>query len=168
MSWSGLAKFFIGVTLAIAILFFAGASVARYLLTQLASPPPKPTFPNDSPSPTAIAAQPSTSPQAAASPTEAAAANPEADPEASPETPSEEPSPSPSLEAGTYRARVTQPIGLILRQEPSRDSNQLGGVEYEEEVTVLETSSDGEWLRVQLGDSGIEGWIKAGNTEQVN
>jgi Bacterial SH3 domain len=164
MSWSGLSKFFIGVVLAIAILFFAGASVARYLMTRLAAPPPRPVFPNDSPSPTPVAAQSSASPQASVSPSETVSPSDAASPEATPA----EPSPSPSLAAGTYKARVTQPIGLILRQEPSRDSNELGGVEYNEEVTVLETSSDGEWLRVRLGDSGIEGWVKAGNTAQIN
>lgn len=166
MSWSGLSKFFIGVVLAIAILFFTGASVARYLMTRLAAPPPRPVFPNDSPSPspTPVAAQSSASPQASVSPSETASPSDEASTEATPA----EPSPSPSLAAGTYRARVTQPIGLILRQEPSRDSNELGGVDYNEEITVLETSSDGEWLKVRLGDSGIEGWVKAGNTTQIN
>jgi hypothetical protein len=156
MSWSGLVKFLVGFTLAIAILFFAGAGLTRYLITKLTAPPPKPIFPNDNPAEVGTSpavAQPPASPQS--SPTPSAAPSP---------TPS--PSPSPS-EPGAYEARVTQPIGLVVRQEPSRDSEQIGGVEYEQEVTILEESTDGEWVKVRLSGSGLEGWVKSGNTERL-
>ncbi|NJL20682.1 MAG: SH3 domain-containing protein, partial [Leptolyngbyaceae cyanobacterium SM1_3_5] len=64
------------------------------------------------------------------------------------------------------RARVSIPIGLVLRQSPSRESTRLGGLEYEDEITVLETKGD--WMRVRLPNSDIEGWVRAGNAERIN
>jgi len=147
---AGVAKFFLGVMLAIAILFFSGVTAARYLINRLTAPPPRPVFPNDNPMP---------SPAEAASPSPTA----EATPAPSPEAAAPEPSPSPT---GTL-ARVTQPIGLVLRSEPTQASDPLGGIEFNREVEVLETSPDGEWLRIRIPASGQEGWIKSGNTETI-
>jgi uncharacterized protein YgiM (DUF1202 family) len=66
-----------------------------------------------------------------------------------------------------YPARVTQPIGLILRQEPSGEAARVGGIDFNQELTVLEEAPDGAWQRVRLAD-GAEGWIKGGNTEKLN
>lgn len=153
MSVPGVFKFILGFALAIALLFLAGAGLTRYLLSRLTTPPPRPTFTNDpSPSPAASPASPAASPPAeAASPAPAVAASP---------------SPSPSPPQG-YRARVTQPIGLILRQEPSTEAVRIGGIEFNEEVTVLEDSPDGGWQKVRAA-SGAEGWVKGGNTAQIN
>lgn len=158
----GLIKFLTGFTLAIAILFFAGVNLSRYAIARLTILPPKPLFPNDNPplSPVAVASSP-----VAPSPTAPSPAVVEPAPSVSP-TVSVTPSPTPA--AAGYQARVVQPIGLILRDSPSRDSSQIGGLEYNEAVVVLETSPDGEWLRVQLPNSTVEGWIKAGNTEKLN
>lgn len=153
MSWSGFTKFILGVLLAAAILFGTGVALTRYLLARLATPPPRPVFAND-PSP------PPPSPVA----TEAAASPPA---EAPAESPPAESSPSPSPSPDGYPARVIQPIGLILRQEPSAEAGQIGGIEFNQQITVLEDSSDGGWQRVRLGN-GAEGWVKAGNTERVN
>ncbi len=147
MKLQGLAKFVIGFLLAIAILFFAGVSTARYLINRLTALPPRPVFPNDVPDP-----------NAAATPVPAAAD-------------AGQPSPPPpaALNAATleaYNARVTQPVGLVLRAEPSRESEALGGLDYDEDVIVIQSSPDGEWLRVRLSD-GSEGWIKSGNTQPV-
>lgn len=173
MRWITLLKFLTGFTLAIAVLFFTGASVSRYLITRLTTPPPKPIFPNDTPAatpPPAEATTPSPSPvssePAAASPSPAPADAPAPSPSPSPDAAS--PSPSPTEVPGAYEARVTQPIGLVVRQEANRESTQVGSVEFNQPVTVLETSPDGEWLRVRLPGSGLEGWIKAGNTETIN
>lgn len=125
--------------------------MTRYLLSRLATPPPRPTFTND-PSPSPAASSP---PSPAASPAPSPAASPAA-----------EASPSPSPVAQGYPARVTQPIGLIIRQEPSVGAAQLGGVEFNREVTVLEDSPDGAWQKIRLGS--IEGWVKGGNTERIN
>jgi hypothetical protein len=152
MSWSGFSKLILGVLLAIGILFGAGVSLTRYLLTRLATPPPRPVFAND-PSP--------------------AATSPVVVPEASPvepvaeEVPPEEVAPASPSPAEGYSARVTQPIGLIVREQPSRESVQVGGVEFNRELVVLEDSPDGEWQRVRLSN-GAEGWVRSGNTERLN
>lgn len=148
---SRVSQFFLGFILAIALLFLAGAGLTRYLLARMSVPPPRPSFQNDpSPSPAASPA----SPAANSSPSPAAAASP-----------ATSPSPSPSPQG--YRARVTQPIGLILRQEPNTTSVQIGGIEFNQEVTVLEDSTDGSWQRVRTA-SNAEGWVKGGNTQRLD
>lgn len=148
MTWGGLFKFLTGFTLAIALLFLAGVGVTRYLITQLSTPPPKPIFANDSPIAQA-------SPVARSIPPASQSALP--------------PSPSPTpLPAGAHEAQVNEPIGLVLRQAPSRDSDRIGGVDYKEKLTVLQASPDGEWEKVRLESSNIEGWIRAGNTDRTN
>jgi hypothetical protein len=137
-----ISKFFLGIVMAVALLAMAGVGATRYLLAQIATPPPKPLYAND-PSP-----QP---PGAAPKPTAAPPASPTA--------------PSPVAEG--YPARVTQPIGLILRQDPAADASQIGGVEFNQELTVLEDVPDGGWQRVRLAN-GAEGWVKGGNTERLN
>ncbi|HEY9619196.1 MAG TPA: SH3 domain-containing protein [Crinalium sp.] len=157
-----------GFTLAIALLFFAGVNATRYLITRLTAPPPKPIFPNDTPTPVANSPTPGLSPRSANSSATTQAGTSASTTSASPSpSPSVSPSPSPSDQEG-YEARVTEPIGLVIRSDPSQDADRVGGVEYEQELTVLETSSDGEWLRVRLSGSDTEGWVKAGNVEKVN
>ncbi|MCU0525680.1 MAG: SH3 domain-containing protein [Elainella sp. Prado103] len=153
MSLSGVFRFILGFLLAIALLFLAGAGLTRYMLARLATPPPRPNFPND-PSPTAV-----TSP--AASPPVNGAASPVPSP-ATPPTPA----PSPSPTAG-FQARVIQPIGLIVRNEPNVDAAQVGSIEFNQELTVLEENADGSWQKVRLSN-GTEGWVRGGNTEQMN
>lgn len=154
---AGLAKFILGVSLAIAILFFTGVSAARYLITRLTAPPPRPVFPNDNPLPEASV--PTDSPAPESSPDIPPAAAPEVVEAPSP-SPIPTPTPSPTL---GYQARVVEPIGLILRQDATQESAQIGGVEFNATVEILESSPDGEWQRVRLAN-GQEGWIKAGNT----
>lgn len=152
--------FISGVLLALVILFVAGVGATRYLIGRLSVPPEKPVFDNGSTPAAPVADTSASSPTASPS-----AAAPEPSPEES-ETPTT-PSPSPSVEESNYSARVTQPIGLILRESPTQDSRQIAGLEYNTEVIVLEENQDGSWLRVQLPTSGVEGWIKAGNTEEI-
>jgi hypothetical protein len=146
MSLSGISKFILGFLLAIALLALAGIGTTRYFLAQLATPPTRPTFAND-PSPTSAA-----KPSAAVSPSPAA-------------PPAASPAASPVAEG--YAARVIQPIGLILRQDPSADAARVGGIEFNQEITILEDAPDGAWQRVRLAN-GSEGWVKGGNTERVN
>ncbi|NEP46979.1 MAG: SH3 domain-containing protein [Okeania sp. SIO2H7] len=73
------------------------------------------------------------------------------------------------LEPGAYRAVVVEPIGLILRDTPSRDAVRIGGISYQEEVIVLETTEDGRWERVRVDDGGDRiGWVSGGNTEPID
>jgi len=155
MKWSGLInliKFLLGFALAIALLGLGGVLAARYFITKLTAPPPRPTFANDKP----VATKASVAAKSAASGNTAA-----------PQSDSAE-SPAPALEPGAYQARVVQPIGLILRDAPGRDSNQIGGIEYNSRVVVIEESPDKVWQRVRVENSDRAGWVKAGNTERVN
>lgn len=148
MSWSGLSKLLLGILLAAGILFGAGVALTRYLLERLATPPPRPVFANDS------------SPAPPENPVAEAEVNP------APAPPEPEASPVPEPTDG-YAARVIQPIGLILRDQPSREAGRIGGIEFNQQLTILEDSSDGEWQRVRLAN-GAEGWVRAGNTERLN
>lgn len=151
MSLTGISQFVLGFALAIGLLFASGVAATRYLLTRVATPPPRPAFSND-PSPAPVA-----------SPAAAPAANSSAPAAA----PAESQAASSSPVAQGYAARINQPIGLILRQEASADAAQVGGVDFNQQVTVLEDSPDGAWQKVRLED-GTEGWVKGGNTERIN
>jgi Bacterial SH3 domain len=141
----GLSKFLLGFTLAVAILFGAGVLFTNFVIGRLSSLPARPTFPND--------VQPKTSAAKVA-------------PKVAADVAAKAPEPAPAPAEG-YAAKVTQPIGLLVREEPSAESGQIGGVALDEEVRVLETSSDGEWQRVKTSN-GTEGWVKGGNTEKLN
>ncbi len=149
MKWSSITKFLLGSILGIAILVGGGLAIGYYFMTRLTQLPPKPMFANDA------------QPKKAASPSSSDSANAAAEPDlaADPATP-------PPLEPGTYRAQVIYSGGLLLRDSPSVDSSQIGGVAYNQQVVVLEESTDQSWQRVRL-ESGEEGWVKAGNMEQV-
>lgn len=59
-------------------------------------------------------------------------------------------------------------MGLNIREGPSVDANRLSGVDYDQQVIVLEDSEDKEWQRVRVEGTDIQGWIKSGYTERVN
>ena len=151
MSLSGLFKFIVGFLLAIVLLAGASVAAALYFAAKLSALPERPTFPNEV----------KTSQTAIAKPKLTVASNPEP---ASSDTSS--PSPKP-LEPGAYRAIVTQPIGLILRDSPTRDSNRIGGIAYKEKVVVVEETPDKQWQRVRIEQEDREGWVKGGNTEKT-
>lgn len=145
----------LGVCLALGILAGAGAIAARYFMTRLTALPPRPTFAEEVPQEAPVAANPSEP----AEPAETAPPPQQPQPAA--------PEPNPADNPNAYQARVVQPIGLILRQGPDTSTTQLGGVEYNEEVTILSESEDGQWVQVQLLGSEVIGWVKAGNTERL-
>jgi Bacterial SH3 domain len=150
MNLSGIFNFIIGFLLAILLLTGASVAAALYFAAKLTAAPERPTFPNE--------VQNSQSVSKISQPIV----------KVSPEvTPSESPTPKP-LEAGAYRAIVTQPIGLILRDSPTREANRIGGIAYKEKVVVLEDTPDKEWQRVRIEDNDSEGWVKGGNTEKIN
>lgn len=125
-------------------------AAALYFAAKLTATPERPVFPNDK------------------KVVQIANAKPRSTPKASPVSESSDtPSPKP-LEPGAYRALVTQPIGLILRDSANRDANRIGGVGYNEKVVVLEDSPDKEWQRIRVEDGNREGWVKGGNTEKVD
>ena len=160
----GLLKFILGVSLALAIIGASGLYGARYVMTRLTAPPERPLFPEEGGVPFdegSFGGDVNETPESGDDAT-ATAAPEDAAPVVS------EPTPEPELEPGAYEARVIQPIGLILRQGPDVSTTQIGGIAYNEEVIVLSESSDQRWIKVRLPDSGVEGWVKNGNTEKLN
>jgi hypothetical protein len=158
MSLSGIAKFFIGFILGIAILLAGGGAVGYYFFTKMSVNPAKPIFAEEQPT------KPVKSPDSAKKPTQSAQ-KPKPSPSPSP-TPSESPEPE-ELPPGAYEARVTWPEGLSLRDSPSLNANRIGGVAYNKEIIILKESDDKKWQRVRLSGSEQEGWVKAGNVERV-
>jgi uncharacterized protein YgiM (DUF1202 family) len=73
----------------------------------------------------------------------------------------------PPLEPGAYNATVIQPIGLVLREGPGVEFPQVGGVDDNEAVVVIEEPTDKSWVKVRVVSSGQEGWVKAGNTRRT-
>lgn len=158
MTWaSNLAKFVVGVVLAIAILLGGSIALALYFMYKVTTPPPKPIFANEIKAKQAQSSPVPKSTKPAPSPTTQTSAKPKA---------SETPTPEP-LEPGAYKARVTWEQGLILRAEPNLDAARTGGLAHNQQIVVLEESADKNWQRVRLEDSEQEGWVKAGNTERI-
>jgi hypothetical protein len=129
----------------------------KYLYAQLTSPPPKPFFPNDNPN------YVKQSKKKTPKPAEVKKDEKEAKTETKTEEKKiEEKKPLPP---GAYDARVVQPQGLILRESPEGGSSGSGGVEYNESLTVLETSPDGAWSKLRTSNNR-EGWVRSGNLEK--
>jgi hypothetical protein len=153
MSLSGIFKFFIGFIIGILLLAASGAAMAYYFWTKLSIIPPKPIFAEERPKPAQVAKKTSSS---KASKSKAG------------KSPTPAKSPAKVLPPGAYKARVTWPEGLSLRDSPSLDSNRIGGISANQEVFVLKQSDDEKWQQIRVTDGDQEGWIKAGNTEKVN
>ncbi|TRU30336.1 MAG: SH3 domain-containing protein [Microcystis aeruginosa Ma_SC_T_19800800_S464] len=165
---SGLLQFMVGFVLGVAILVGGATAVAYMLLSGMNSNPPKPVFTEEKKEETkeekAAQSIPTTpvqeQPQAEVKESPTAAPAPKASPKPSPEARKRE------TTSSGYQARVTWQSGLSLRSQPTSESTRLGGLDYNTKVSVVGTSSDGQWQRVRLSD-GREGWIKAGNISRV-
>jgi cytoskeletal protein RodZ len=158
---SGLLKLILGFVLAIAVLLGTGLTVALYFVNRTAIPPARPTFANDNPSVKTQTAK-ETKAQSTSEPTL------ETKPESSP-TPTPSPTKSPEeLPPGAYQGRVTWPDGLSLRAEPNQSSEKVGGVTFNQKITVLEENPDKTWVKIRLEGSTQEGWVKIGNIERTN
>jgi hypothetical protein len=152
MSLSGIAKFFIGFLLGIALLVGSSAAAVYYFWTKLSVVPERPTFSEEKP-------QPSPGAKKATRPNSTSAISKQATPvKASPK----------ELPAGAYKARISWSEGLILRDAAGADAARIGGVAFNQEVFVLQESADQRWQKVRIADGELEGWIKAGNAERVN
>ncbi|MEB3121325.1 MAG: SH3 domain-containing protein [Snowella sp.] len=168
--FSGLLQFILGFFLGITILVGLTSALGYLMFSRLAATPNKPVFSEENKSKVKA-----TTPDKKAS--EKSAAKPEVfpSPKAATESPSPEvsPSPSPSPEAkedlpkGAYKAKVTWSGGLSLRSNPSKESERVSGVDYDQELIILETSADGVWAKVRSVDGGQEGWVKVGNFKKT-
>lgn len=153
MTLAGVGKFVIGVSLAIALMLGGSIIVGLYFMSRVTSHPPKPVFPNEKVATKAKATPKATTTQLKSKPSEPKIAVSE--------TAAQEP-----LEPGTYKARVNWSQGLSLRSEPSADAQRISGLDYNQQVIVLQESTDKNWQKVRLADGEQEGWIKAGNIEK--
>ncbi len=159
MTGSGFLKVFSGFLVASALVAGLGFFASQVLIAQFTTPPPKPVFPNDNP-------KPQVSPKAAANPS--GAAKPAAATQPASPAPSPSVSPSPQPSAGGYKARIVLDNGLNVREQPNAEAGRVGGVDYDQQVTVLEESPDKEWQKIRVEPDGTVGWIKSGYTERVN
>lgn len=140
-------KFLIGIIMAVFILAGAGVAAVLFLASSVTRLPERPTFPNDKTTNVATKKPVSQANQA---------------------TNNSNNNQAGALAPGSYRAKVTEPVGLILRDTPSRDAKRLGGIAYEEELIVLEETSDKLWQRVKVTDgSDRTGWVSGGNTQAI-
>jgi len=155
---SGLLQFMLGFVMGVAILVGGATAVAYMLLSGMNSNPPKPVFTEEKKEETKE--EKAAKPQAEVKESPKAAPAPKASPKPSPEARKRE------ATSEGYQARVTWQSGLSLRSEPTSESTRLGGLDYNTKVSVVGTSSDGQWQRIRLSD-GREGWIKAGNISRV-
>ena len=155
---SGLLQFMLGFVMGVAILVGGATAVAYMLLSGMNSNPPKPVFTEEKKEETKE--EKAAKPQAEVKESPTAAPAPKASPKPSPEARKRE------ATSEGYQARVTWQSGLSLRSEPTSESTRLGGLDYNTKVSVVGTSSDGQWQRIRLSD-GREGWIKAGNISRV-
>ena len=155
---SGLLQFMLGFVMGVAILVGGATAVAYMLLSGMNSNPPKPVFTEEKKEETKE--EKAAKPPAEVKESPTAAPAPKASPKPSPEETKRE------TKSEGYQARVTWQSGLSLRSEPTSESTRLGGLDYNTKVSVVGTSSDGQWHRVRLSD-GREGWIKAGNISRV-
>lgn len=147
MNPSRILRFLLGSTLGLLILGLAAAGMGFWLVQRLSAPPARPVFDNErslKPSPSPSKKPPSSAPRTSATAT---------------------PTPLPK---GSYRATVNFPSGLSVRSAPKSDATRVGGVDFAEEVLVLETSDDAQWQRIRVDSSGEEGWIKAGNIKRLD
>lgn len=155
MTLGNVVKFVLGVSLAIAIIISGSVVGALYFMYKVTARPPKPVFSNETV--TAKAQPKATKAQAKSVPSTKSTTQPSPSQDSSQEV----------LEPGTYRARVTWTQGLSLRSEPNLSSERIGGLEYNQQIVVLQESADKNWQKVRLSDGEQEGWIKVGNIERV-
>ncbi|AHB89173.1 SH3 domain protein [Thermosynechococcus sp. NK55a] len=92
---------------------------------------------------------------------------PPTSPESSPNSPSPTPEPTPiQSPQPNPKGRVIYGEGLRVRDRPSREANALGGVAFDEVVTILERSEDGEWLKIRTKND-LEGWVLAFGVQET-
>lgn len=157
-----LIQFILGFIIGVLILAGGTAGAGYYFLSRMASAPPKPTF-NEEKAPsseTETKENKETTPKA----TPKATATPTPKPTPTPTTTPEKEKEEEKLPQGAYKARVSWNSGLVIRSSPTMDGSRAGGVYYNDQIVILE-EKDG-WQKIRTS-SGVEGWVKSGNTAKV-
>lgn len=165
MSISGLVQFILGFLLGVSILTGTGAAAAYFFLNRMSTVPPKPTYSEESASESTEETTQSTNSNNS---TTQAASSPPPEPEPEPEPPRREQTIEERFGQQAYEARVTWSSGLSLRNSPSASAARVGGVYYNDKLVVIEESSDGDWQKVYIPETGAQAWVKAGNVERVS
>ncbi len=153
---SSFLQFILGFSLGVLLLAGGTTALGFLFLSRMTSLPAKPVFTEEK--------QPVATTKPTTTKTPAQEVKEEPSPTPSPET--EEPE-KPELPPGAYKAKVNWSEGLSIRSEPNADASRIGGFEYNQELIILETSSDGKWQKARLAGGEQEGWIKAGNVEKI-
>ncbi|BCX11883.1 MAG: hypothetical protein KatS3mg067_0821 [Thermosynechococcus sp.] len=137
-----LLQWLLGTFLGLGLMTLVVAALIMPLLFNLLWPPPRPEVEaHNSPPPTpAKSSANSPSPTPEPTPTQSARPNPE--------------------------GRVIYGDGLRVRDRPSREANALGGVAFDEVVTILGRSEDGEWLKIRTKNN-LEGWVLAFGVQET-
>jgi Bacterial SH3 domain len=164
MRW--FAKTFTGLLLAAALLAVGSYFAVNYAYNQLTQLPPKPTFPNDNPNFIKKNKSKSTGKNITLPQKE----DEKLDDGKSGDKPGEKPKAKEEpklkpLPAVAFEGRVSYPQGLVLRNSAAQDSGTIGGLEFNETLTVVETSPDGEWQKVRTSKDK-EGWVRGGNIQK--
>ncbi len=144
-------QFIIGFFIGLTLLIGGVAGIGYYFLKDMLQSPAKPTFAEE---------KPKEKPKTIKSKTEPKTTT-KKETVTTPTAKAEE-----KLPQGAYKATVTWSGGLSLRSEPSIDSERVGGVDYNRELVILQTSNDGKWQKIRTVDGNVEGWIKAGNVKK--
>jgi hypothetical protein len=154
-----LLQFIIGFILGVTLLALGAAGASYLVVAKMTSNPPKPVFAEEEEKKTQAVpvklSQPPTPKQ------------PKEEKKPTPQPSTEEKEEKEKLPAGAYKARVTWSDGLSLRAEPSKSASRVGGVEYNRELIVLESSRDGQWQKIKISTTGQEAWVKAGNVAKI-
>ncbi|WNZ23451.1 SH3 domain-containing protein [Leptolyngbya sp. NK1-12] len=151
---TGLRGFVWGFCLAVLGLFFLTTFLVNTLLKTLVG-----TSSSTTPASPVAPASPA-SPAVSPAPNTSTTPNPNSTPNPAVESP---PSPSdPSSETPlvpqSYQTKFTRLNPEPIRQTPSADGAEIGQVEFNQEITVLEESPDGLWRKIRADN--IEGWVR--------
>ncbi len=163
MRMSGCLRVMVGIFVAVALLGAGGYVIANYYIQKYGTPPKKPVFAEEYSTPfAAMQTRAPNPPKPTLTPKPGATIAP------APKTNSPSPTPTPSESPQGDLAKVVWPEGLLLRDSPSYESGKSGGVDFNGQVYILETSPDQVWQKVQVRGKSLQGWVKAGNLEKID
>ena len=70
-------------------------------------------------------------------------------------------------ESSLYKARIIAIKGVSLRSEPNINADQVGGILYNEEVTIIEETPEKNWVKIKGKEKDQIGWVKMRNIEKI-
>ncbi len=70
-------------------------------------------------------------------------------------------------DASLYKGRIIAIKGVSLRAEPNINADEVSGIVYNEEVTIIEENSEKNWVKVKGKEKDQIGWVKIRNIEKI-